>query len=86
MIRLEIRLGSWREHRQGFTHFREIYQGEPFVALGKVLRVKKTEDSSGSLYQIAVHFISVDEGHRQAVDKFIQKLIQKKVDYENSCR
>jgi hypothetical protein len=68
MIRVEIRLGSWETYKPGFRFFDYIYQGEPFVALAKVVRA---DPADRDLFETAAEFVSVDEGHRIAVDRFL---------------
>lgn len=84
LIRIEIQLGSWSEYKTGFKALHDIYQGEPFVVLGKVLRVLGLEENNQKFFKAAINYVSVDESHRQAVDRFIKKFIQKRVSYENS--
>ena len=79
LVRMEIQMGSWAEHQTGFNAFRQIYQGEPFVVLGKVVRVLGTEENHQKFFKTAINYVSVDESHRQAVDRFIKKFIQKRV-------
>ena len=85
LVRIEIQLGSWAEYKTGFEAFHTIYQGEPFIVLGKVLRVLSLEEKSQKFFKAAINYVSVDESHRQAVERFIKKFIQKRVSHENSC-
>ena len=85
LVRMEIQLGSWADHKTGFKTFHDIYQSEPFVVLGKVLRVLTMEENDQKFFKTAINYVSVDESHRQAVDRFMKKFIQKRTSYENSC-
>ncbi|EKD27657.1 MAG: hypothetical protein ACD_79C00644G0003 [uncultured bacterium] len=76
ILRIEILLGNWDLFKVGFSSSKQIYQGQPFVALAKVVRIEKN-DNSDNYFMIAASFISVDEGHQFAVEKFINKLIKK---------
>lgn len=73
MIRLEIKMGSWDYYKTGYSAFQCIYQGEPFVALAKILRVEKKQINDKNYFETAAKYVSVDEGHMQAVSKFIRK-------------
>ena len=84
LVRMEIQLGSWADYKTGFKSFHDIYQSEPFVVLGRVMRVLDLEENNQKFFKTAINYVSVDENHRQAVDRFIKKFIQKRVAYENS--
>lgn len=73
MIRLEIKMGSWDNYKTGYSSFQCIYQGEPFIALAKILRVEKKQINGKNYFETAAKYVSVDEGHMQAVSKFIRK-------------
>jgi hypothetical protein len=85
LARLEIRIGSWNNFKPGFNFYGNGYKSEPFIVLGKVIRIYEIYDNFEKYFKIALNYISVDEGHKHAVDEFIKKLIQKKVKYENTC-
>ena len=86
LARVEIKLGSWSNFKSDVFSYREIYQAEPFVALGKILRVNECLSEEGEKYfETALSFISADEQHILAVDRFIKNLITKKGNHENTC-
>lgn len=72
LIYVEIRLGSWDWFLDGCSGFNSIYQKEPFCALAVVNRMEKIESSGEMVYKLAIQYVSVDEGHRVAVARFIQ--------------
>ncbi|MBN2145556.1 MAG: PilZ domain-containing protein [Candidatus Aureabacteria bacterium] len=80
LVRIEIKMGSWDNYKNGFQPFKYLYRSEPFVVLGQVMRCTKEpseENIKENHFQVAVKYISVDEGHQSAVAKFIQKLAKK---------
>lgn len=68
LLKLKIRVPNWEKCKSEFIKFNQTSLSEPFVALGKVVRVKKILPQR---YEIGIHFVSVDADHRDALKRYI---------------
>lgn len=74
LLKLKIRVPNWEEYKSEFLKFNQTSLSEPFVVLGKVVRVKKILPQG---YEIGLHFVSIDEDHRQALERYLEEELEK---------
>lgn len=68
LLKLKIRVPNWEKCKSEFLKFNQTSLSEPFVALGKVVRVKKILPQG---YEIGIYFVSVDADHQDALKRYI---------------
>jgi len=70
LLKLKIRVPGWEKYKTEFLKLGQTSLSEPFVVLGKVVRLKRVDPEH---YEIGIHFVSVDEGHREALERYIDQ-------------
>ena len=75
LLRLEIDIPGWEKYKPEFRKSSESIGRRPLVVLGKVVRV---EDVGGGFFDIGVAFAAVDEGHRMALKKYLERIVKEK--------
>ena len=70
-LKLSLNVSEWDKYRTNVSKSKKISYKEPLDIVAKVVRV----DPSGEegKYNVAVEFTGMDEEHRSALSKFIQK-------------
>lgn len=68
LLKLKIRVPDWEKCKSEFLKLNQTSLSEPFVVLGKVVRVKKILPQG---YEIGLHFVSVDADHQDALRRYI---------------
>lgn len=74
LLKLKIRVPDWEKCKSEFLKIDQTSLSEPFVVLGKVVRVKKILPQG---YEIGLHFVSIDEDHRQALRRYLEGELEK---------
>ncbi len=69
LLSLQIDLPGWERYKAEFYKATVLPGKNPFVVLGKVVRV---EDIGGNRYDIGVAFAAIDSGHKLALKKYME--------------
>ncbi|HRY29370.1 MAG TPA: PilZ domain-containing protein [Elusimicrobiota bacterium] len=75
VLKLELKMDRWQKFSSDFYKYDQTSVSEPFVAVGKVVRV---ESMGKGKYLIGVFLTSVYESHRDALKKYIESLSEAK--------
>jgi c-di-GMP-binding flagellar brake protein YcgR len=69
VLRLSLRLPGWEKYKQEFFKAAAPSLSRPLTALGTIVRVDRIDSD---MYELAVSLSGMDNGHRQAVDRYIR--------------
>ncbi len=71
LLKVELKLRGWEEFKSEFYKLHVSSKDQPLVVLAKVTRVELIKSSE--IYDIGLSIVSIDEGHREALKKFVRQ-------------
>ncbi len=71
LLKVELKLKGWEKFKSEFYKLDVSSNDQPLVVLAKVTRVELIKSSE--IYDIGLSIVSIDEGHREALKKFISR-------------
>lgn len=75
LIKIEIDIPGWYKHRSEF-YKNPADVSKPFVALATVVRIEIV-DTPDHKYEIGACFVNIDQGHLDALMKFVKSIAEK---------
>lgn len=80
VLKISINIPDWKKFDSGFYNPNEVIKKEPLMVLGSVVRIEEipSEIEGEQLFKIAVHFASIDQGHKEILKKFIEHIAKEK--------
>ena len=70
ILKLQADIPGWEKYKTEFIKVDALSGRQPLVMLGKVVRV---EDIGAGNFDIGVAFLALDEGHKLALKKYLEK-------------
>lgn len=71
LLKAELNLVGWEKFKSEFYKPDISSKAQPLVVLAKVSRVELVKNTG--IYDIGLSIVSIDEGHREALKKFISQ-------------
>jgi c-di-GMP-binding flagellar brake protein YcgR len=76
LLKIEMNFTGWQRYTPGFLKYFGDASSRPLIVLAEVVRCDSVVP--GERYDVAVEFSGIDESHREALRRFIQKEITSK--------
>lgn len=75
LLKIELDIPEWYKHRSEF-YKNPSDASKPFIALATVVRIEVVDHESGK-YEIGTCFVNIDQGHLDALMKFVKSIAEK---------
>ena len=71
LLKLKVDVPGWKKFKEEFYMSEGTSESPPLIVLAKVVRVEALEQDEKN--EIGVSFSAIDEGHREALEKFVRR-------------